>query len=580
LKEGVNPEQAAAALRPLFDKSLEAVTPSFRKDIKLRVRTLRERQFHDSRLAACILLGSVLAVLLIACANVANLLLARAAVRERELAVRAALGASRARLVRQALTESTLLALAGGAAGCLLAMLLLRFFVALAPEGIPRLQQAAVDPRVLLFTFTISLGCGLLFGLAPALQRAQSLAPGRSAAPRHRFRQILAAAQICISMVLLTGAGLLMRSLWNLETQPLGMQTERLMSAGVTLGRTSYAEPARRLAFFEDMEARLRRIPGVAEVAVADSLPPSGNLMGTMLYAAIDVQGKPRFTDGTGGMVSWRAVTPRYFAVLGIPILKGRTFTEDDRDPSRNLVILSDTLARRMFPNEDPLGRQIRPGRRGDWLTVIGVAGNVKNSGLAAASLPEYYVVRKHAAANQALSAVAIIRTAMPDEAMAQWLRSEMAALDPTLPAIIETVDQRVGKLAARPRFNALLLGIFAGLGLLLTAVGLYGLMAFLVTQRTREIGVRMALGSTPRAIVRLVLAQAGRSIAAGVLLGLIGSIFAVRLLESMLFHIPARDPWTLAAASAFLVVVALGAVWAPSRRAASIDPMEALRQE
>ncbi len=583
LKAGVSPEQAAMALQPLFEKSLAAVTPSFRKDIKLRLRTLRERQIQESRLASWILLGSVLAVLLIACANVANLLLARAAAREREIAIRAALGAGRARLVRQAMTESTLLALAGGAVGCVTASVLLRFFVALAPEGIPRLQQAGLDPRVLLFTLAVSLGCGLLFGLAPALRcpRAETLAAGRSAgASRHRFRQCLAAGQICVSMVLLTGAGLLLRSLWNLQNQPLGMRTERVISAGVTLGRTSYSEPARRLAFFEGLEARLRGIPGVSEVAMADSLPPSGNLRGSMLYAAIDVQGRPHFTNGTGGMVSWRSVTPRYFATLGIPILSGRVFGEEDRDPSRNVVIVSDTLARRMFAGEDPLGKQIRPGRRGEWLTVVGVAGDVKNSGLGEKPLPEYYVVRKHSTEDAASSAIAIVRTGLPPQTMAQWVRAEVAALDQTLPVNIETVEQRVGKLAARPRFNALLLGLFGGMGLLLTAIGLYGLMAFLVAQRTREIGVRMALGSTPGAITRLVLEQAGLWTAAGTGLGLIGSLFAVRLIESMLFHVPSKDPWTLVGALLVLAGATLAAAWIPSRRAARVDPIHALRQE
>jgi len=583
LKPDVTPEQAATALQALFDKSLQAVTPSFRKDIKLLVRSLRDRQIHESRRASWILLGAVLAVLLIACANVANLLLARAASRERELAVRAALGAGRGRLMRQALTESTLLAVAGGAAGSVVAAALLRFFVSLAPEGIPRLEQAAVDMRVLLFTLAVSLACGVLFGLVPALHgpRAEALSGGRApTAPNYRFRQCLAAVQICVSMVLLTGAGLLLRSLWNLQNQPFGMRTVQVMSAGVTLGRTTYSEPARRLEFFEALEARLRRIPGVGELAIADSLPPAGNLMGSMLYAAIDVKGRPRFKDGTGGMVSWRSVTPRYFTALNIPLLRGRVFDEQDREASQNVVIVSNTLARRMFPGEDPLGKQIQPGRRGEWLTVIGVAGDVKNNGLQEPVQPEYYVVRKHSAEGVARSAVAIIRTGMPPQAMAQWVRDEVRALDPTLPVSVETVEQHVGKLAARPRFNTLLLGIFAGTGLLLTAIGLYGLMAYLVTQRTREIGVRMALGSTPGGIARLVLEQAGIWTVAGAGLGLIGSLLTVRWLESLLFQVPAKDPWTHAGALAILVGVALASTWIPSRRAARIDPMLALRQD
>ena len=587
LKPGVSPPQAVAALEPLFHKSLEAVTPSFRKEVKLRMRPLRDRQVQDAKLASWVLLGSVLAVVLIACANVANLLLARAAARERELAVRAALGAGRGRLVRQALTGSTLLALAGGAAGCALAFGLLRFFVTIAPGGIPRLHDAAVDLRVLLFTIALSLLCGILFGLAPAFRRprVETLGEGRSVGTgRHLFRQVLVAIQLCVSLVLLAGAGLLLRSLWNLQNQPLGMSTESTITAEVTLGRAMYPSPGDRLAFFENMEQRLRRIPGVEEVAIAESLPPLGNSMGSMLYAAIEVEGRPRFTDGTGGMVVWRSVTPRYFSVLRIPILQGRPFEEQDRDANRKTVILSDALARRMFPGENPLGKQIRPGLRGDFLTVVGVAGNVKNSGLVERENPEYYLPRKHSPEGMTAAAVALVRTRMRPEAMmapmSGWMRAEIASIDPTLPVNIGTMDQRVAKLAERPRFNALLLGIFAGMGLLLAAIGLYGVISFLVTERSPEIGVRMALGATPGEIFRLVLGQAAAWIAAGALLGGIGSLFAVRLLEHMLFQVSANDPWTLVASLAMLLIVGLTAAWVPSRRAARVDPMQVLRQQ
>jgi putative ABC transport system permease protein len=583
LKPGVSQSQAAVELHPLFEQSLEAVTPSFRKDVKLFLRPLRDRQVQDSRLASWVLLGSVLAVLLIACANVANLLLARAAAREREFAVRAALGAGRWRLVRQTFTESTLLALTGGAAGCGLAFALLRFFIAIAPEGIPRLHQAGLDVRVLMFTLLLSLVCGILFGLAPALQipRMETLAAGRSqVGGRLRFRQCLVAVQICVSLVLLAGASLLLRSLWNLQHQPLGIRADHVLTAAVTLGRTSYPAPAQRLAFFEEMEQRLRRIPGIADLALAESLPPTGNSMGSMLYAAIDVRGRPQFTDGTGGPVEWRAVTPRYFSVLGIPMLQGRPFREEDRDPDRNVIILSDMLARRLFPGENPVGKQIRPGRRGEWFSVIGVAANVRNSGLVESNKPEYYVLRKHSPENMTTGATAIIRTAVPPQALAKPVLAEIAALDPTLPVNIDTMDQRVSKLAERPRFNALLLGIFASVGMLLAAIGLYGVISFLVAQRAQEIGVRMALGATPGAIARMVLGRAALWTTAGAALGAVGSLFAVRLLSHMLFHVSAKDPWTFAAAVAMLLAVAFAAAWIPSRRAAHLDPMRVLRRE
>jgi len=583
LKPGIGPAQAAAALEPLFQRSLEAVTPSFRKDFKLRVRYLRDRQLQDARRASWVLLGAVFAVLLIACANVANLLLARAAAREREVALRAALGAGRWRLVSQSLTESTLVALAGGAAGCALAYALLRVFIAIAPEGIPHLPQAGLDPRVLSFALLLSLVSGVLIGLASSWQRPrmETLGAGRSVGPRrHLFRQCLVAAQICVSLILLASAGLMLRSLWNLENQPLGIRPCGVVTAAVTLGRASYPTPTEKLAFFDNLEQQLRRVPGVSEVALADSLPPSGNAMGAMLYATLDVRGRPRITDGTGGLVVSRSVTPRYFSALGIPILQGRVFQEEDRIPEGNAVILSDRLARRMFPGGNPLGQQLRLGRISDWMTVVGVAANVKNSGLAESDGPEFYLVRKHVPGNMRAGATVIIRTGMPPQAIAEWVRASIASLDATLPVTVETMDQRVAKLAARPRFNAFLLSIFAGLGLLLAAIGLYGVISFLVAQRSQEIGVRMALGASPGAIARLVLRQTGTWIACGMGLGAVGSWFAVRLLEHMLFRVPGKDPWTFAGTAMILAGVALAAAWIPSRRAAHLDPMKVLRRE
>ena len=583
LKPGATLEQARAALGPLFDRSMKDVPPNFRKDVSLRLRPLRDLQIHDSRMASWILLAAVLAVLLIACANVANLLLARAAGRRRELAVRAALGAGRARLVRQTLTESLLLAAAGGVAGCALAVLLLRGFVAIAPEGIPRLHQAAVDTRVLLFTLAISLAAGLLFGLAPALEnpRAEILVGWRSVGTRsHFFRQALVAAQIAFSVVWQAGAGLLLRSLWNLENQELGMRVDGVLTATVTLGQQSYADPARRLAFFEAWESRLRQTPGVTGAALVNALPPVTNVTLSMLYNAIGVAGRPQDTNGTGGTVAWRTVTPDYFSVLGIPVLRGRGFREEDRGADRNEVILNDALARRMFPGEDPLGKQIQPGRSGPWLSVIGVAGNVKNSGLVDDAGPEYYLVRKHAPGEMGRSATAIVRTAAGAGGMARWLRAEVAALDATTPVTVESMERHVGKLAERPRFNAVLLGLFAGMGLLLAAIGLYGVVSFLVAQRTPEIGVRMALGATPAVIGGMVLRHAARSTAAGALVGAVGAFFALRLLRTMLFRVPADDPWTVAAVLTLLAAVAMLAAWVPSRRAARVNPVEALRQE
>ena len=590
LRPGFTPRQAAAALGPLFEESLGFVPPQFRKEVRLQVRSLRERQVADARLASLVLLGAVLAVLLIACANVANLLLARAARRRRELAVRIALGAGRVRLIRQALTESLLLGVLGGLAGCLLAYALLRWFVALAPQGIPRLEQAQLDPRVLLFTLAASLLCGVLFGLAPALHRTrpEDLAGGRTVGASGSLgRHLLVGAQVAVSVVLLAGAGLLLRSLWNLQHEPLGMNTRNTLTTSIVLGQQHYPEAAQRQSFFEELESRLRRAPGVSALAISDTLPPSGQTR-TMIYSRIDVAGREPIEEGTGGMVVWRAVTPEYFAALDIPILAGRGFHEQDRSPQQHALILSDSLARRLFPNDDPLGKQIRfGGRQESWYTVIGVAGDVKNAGLTGPSDPEYYLVRQHApspfaewlmSGDGGRRARAVVRAEANPTLLAEWMKAEIAALDPTLPVSIDTLAHQVSQLAQRPRFNAVLLGLFASTGLLLAAVGLYGVMAFLVTERTREIGVRIALGATPPAIARLVLSHAARWTLGGALVGLAGAVAATRLLKTMLFGVAERDPATLLGAALILVAVALLAAWIPSRRAAAVDPMTALR--
>ncbi|MFN7992776.1 MAG: ABC transporter permease [Bryobacteraceae bacterium] len=582
LKPGLSPAQAASALQPLFEESLQYVPPQFRKEVKLKIRALRDLQIQDARLASWILLAAVAAVLLIACANVANLLLARAAIRQHELAIRVAIGAARLRLFRQTLTESLLLAVFGGGAGCLLAAVLLRALTAVAPEGIPRLQQAGLDLRVLLFTLAVSLFCGIVFGVVPALQMPSMTVGGsRTVGSRHYLlRHALVASQICVSLILLAGAGLLLRSLWNIQNQPLGLRTENVMAASVSLGANTYADPARQLAFFEELERRLRRVPGIAQLGMSDSLP-FGGFSHSTIYSVIDVQGRPRMPEGTGGMVTWRIVTPGYFNALGIPLLRGVGFREEDRDPDRNPVILSDSLARRLFPGENPVGKQIQPGRSGPWLTVAGVAGNVKNQGLTERDDPEFYLVRKHAPDRRINRTSAfVLRGAMDPGAMARWIRAEVNALDPTLPVSVETLDQRVGKLAQRPRFNALLLGLFASVGLLLSAIGLYGIMSFLVAERTREIGVRMALGATPAVVTKLILGHASRWCAAGAVLGAAGAWLATRVLQSMLFQVSAKDPWTLSAALALLLAVGLLAAWIPSRRAARIDPIAALRRD
>jgi len=588
LKPGVTIAQAAAALQPLFADSLQYVPPRFQKEVKLTVRSLRDRQSRDARLTSWLLLGSVLAVLLIACANVANLLLARATGRQREMAVRSALGASRMRLARQALTESLLLGTLGGVVGVSLAWLLLRFFLGMAPPGIPHIHQAGLDGRVLAFTLATSLFSGVLFGLAPALQRprAELLGGGHTVdAPRAVLRQLLVAAQIGVSLVLLTCASLLLRSLWNLQRVSLGMETHQVTTASLVLGQKLYTDPSQRWNFFERLESRLHGVPGT--VALTDSLPLSPSH--STLLATIAVEGRQLPDQGTGGNVLWRIVSPEYFSALNIPILRGRAFSEADRSSSDSPVIISESLAKLLFPGENALGKRIQPNLAPPWFTVIGIARDVKNGALAAPPAPEYYFVRKHAADyglgvratwNGARNACVIVRSPLDQTSVSDWVRKEIAALDPTLPVQIQTMELHVRNLEQQPRFNAFLLTLFAAIGLLLGLIGLYGVMSFLVGQRTREIGVRLALGATPRAIMTLILAQAARWTALGIALGAAGSLVASRSIRALLFGVPANDYFGLGFCVVLLFAVAVLAASVPSRRAARTNPLVALRHD
>ena len=585
LKPGVSIEQAAAGLQPWFQDSLNYVPPQFRAEVSLRVRSLRDRQIEDSRVGAWVLLGAVIAVLLLACTNIANLLLVRGVGRQRELAVRAALGASRARLARQALTESGLLALSGGVAGCGLAYLLLRVFISIAPGGIARLQQASLDLRVLGFCLMVSVVSGILFGVGPSLRKPvpESLA-GKTAGTVTRgiLRNVLVAGQIAGSVMLLAGAGLLLRSLWKIESVQLGFEAQHIITARFSLAEYRYPERAQQLAFFHEVEARMNRIPGAELVALSDTLPPSGGMQATF-FASIEVPGKAKPALGTGGMVGWRVVTPNYFETLGIPIVRGRGFTEEDRAQNEQPVILSEALATRMFPGEDAIGKMMRFttfDRQGPWRTIVGISANVKNNGLTAEGDPEFYVPWKDGPETYIGHAYAMLRTALAEGTVVPWMRSEIAAIDARVPVEFGTMTGRVGRLTERPRFDAILLSLFAGIGVLLASLGIYGLVSFSVSQRTQEIGVRMALGATPKNILRTVLGSMMRWAVGGAAVGLVGAWFCARLMQSLLFQVRAHDPWLLGAAVIVLLAVAFLAAWTPARRATRVDPMIALRYE
>jgi predicted permease len=592
LKPEISIEQARAALEPVFSSSLRLAPAQFRKEVHLSLRSLRDRQMHDVRIAAWVLFGAVVAVLLIACANVASLLLARGVGRARELAIRSALGASRTRLIRQFLTEVSLLSMLGAAGGCAVAELLLRMFVALAPEGLPFLKKAHLDLRIILFTIVLALICGVVFGLASILirPRAQSLgARSRIATSRARMRQGLVVAQLAISLVLLAGGMLLLRSFRNLETQSFGFHTESVLTTSILLGQQAYPTPQSQIAFFREIRSRLQALPGVSVVALSDSLPPGGNHQ-DHIYAAMAAAGRPPVTDGTGGRVAWRWVSPGYFRALDIPIIKGRSFYESEIGSTDHFVILSKTLAKRMFPGLDPIGQRLQvPKATGSWYTVVGVAQDVKNGGLAGEEEPEYYRLRRDRvedwSGTSGESVIAhentvIVKTSLPPVLMARWMRRETSALDPTVPFTIETMNQRIHAMADSPRFVMALVLLFAATGLLLSAIGLYGVISFIATQRTQEVGVRMALGANRLDILGLITWEGGRLILWGGVLGLSSALVVSRLLKSLSFNVGPNDPISFLAVGLLLVLVSLAATLAPARSAMKTEPLVALRHE
>ncbi len=591
LKPGVSIQQAEAELQPLFQQALKQIPSDIRYDFHLKVRSLRDRQMQEVRMTAWVLLGAVLAVLLIACANVASLLMARGAIRQRELAVRSALGASRARLARQAFTESLLLSIAGAITGCALAEGLLHLFIALAPANIPYLSEIQLDFRIICVTVLISILCSMLFGLAPALQKPRGgMLSGRSLASvsHATVRQWLVITQIAASMVLLAGSILLLRSFSNLEDQSLGMRTDNTLTASMTLGEHTYPTPASRFNFFQQLTTRIRFGPGISLVSVSDSLPPGAGHFGGRLDEIV-VAGRPPSSPSVTGVVASRLVSPEYFHALDIPMLQGEGFREEDMTASQHSIVLSKRLADLIFPNENPIGQQMRFEKHTasePWSVIVGVAANVKNGGLTKEEVPEFYRLRRNLPGDWdwggvwGKTSVIVVRSSLPSDQTSRWIRSQVATLDPTLPIDVATLHQRVSKLADQPRFQTLLVGFFAATGLVLALIGLYGVISFLVTQRTQEIGVRLALGANRNDILRLVMGQSLRLIVVGTALGLIAALATTRVLSSQLFGIGAHDPGTFAIVTLLLVLVALMATLLPARSASRVNPIVALRSE
>ncbi len=586
LKHGGTVEQARAELKGIASR-LEQQYPDTNTNWSVIVEPLHETLTGNVRPALLILLGAVAFLLLIACANVANLLLARASARQREIAVRSALGASRARIIRQLLTENMLLSLAGGAAGLFIAWWGTRALLALSPGNIPRLSSVGLDPQVLLFTLLVSLVTGVLFGLAPALivsklnLNEMLKEGGRSSAEGaggRRLRNGLAVAEIALSLILLVGAGLLIRSFLRLQEVNPGFNPDNLLAAELSLPSAKYAENQQVVNFYDQLLARVAEQPGVRSAALTTSLPLTGG--GDIL--AFSVEGRPvARTDRTPDAEA-RVVNPDYFRTMEIPLRRGRVLTDQDAPDAPDAVVINEALARKYFAEEDPVGKRITFGdpqaANVEWFNIVGVVGDVRQSTLQAEPYPQVYSAYRQTP-RRALTIV--LRTAGEATSMANTLRQQVWSLDRQQPLHnVRTVAQVLAQSIARPRFNTLLITILAGVALVLAAVGIYGVISYSVTQRTHEIGVRMALGASSSNVLRLVVGQGMLLAGMGLAVGVLGAFAVTRIMGTLLYGVSANDPITYIALVLLLGVIALVASYIPARRAMRVDPVVALRNE
>lgn len=550
--------------------------------------SLHEQVVGDIKPALLVLLGAVAFVLLVACANVANLLLARAAGRQKEIALRVALGAGRLRLLRQFLTESMLLALLGGAAGLLLSLWGLNLLKAFMPENISQVRAIALDARVLGVTLLVSLLTGLVFGLAPSAQVSRlnlneilkdggrDTAPGRSG---NRLKGVLVVAEVAISLVLLVGAGLLINSFLRLRNSDPGYRYDNLLTMSVVLPQQKYPEHAHRVAFFGELIDRVKALPGVRSVAVTDWLP----LTMTGGSFGVSVEGRPDPGPDQRPDIVTRVISPEYFGTMGIRLLRGRQFDErQERADTKPVVVISETTAERLWPGEDPLGKRIKPGALdspGSWMEVVGVVNDVRQFDLT--TEPRLQMYLPYVQFEWFVPRQLVIKTDVEPSSLAAAVRSAIWGVDKEQPVSdVRTMEMVLSESIARQRFSTMLLGVFAAVALALAAIGIYGVMSYAVAHRTREIGIRMALGAPAGSVLRLVVGQGLKLVLAGVLLGLLGSFLLTRLMSSLLFGVSPTDPLTLATISLVLVVVALLASYIPARRAAKVDPLIALRSQ
>ncbi|HEX8161824.1 MAG TPA: ABC transporter permease [Pyrinomonadaceae bacterium] len=585
-KPGVSTAQAQAELDTI-SRRLQAQYPATNTALAFFVKPLKENLVGDLRTALFVLLGAVGCVLLIACANVANLLLARAAGRSKEMSIRTALGASRARIMRQLLTESLLLAVFGGGLGLLLAMWGVDLLAAAAPADIPRVAEVGLDARVVLFTLFVTLATGVVFGLAPALQASKSdvnealKEGGRGTGEgggRRRLRAALVVSEVALSLVLLVGAGLLAQSFKRLLDVTPGFDAKNLVTMDVVLRGARYPEEAQRVQFFKDFIEQASRQPGVGGVGVVDPLPLGGN------FEALDfqIEGRTPFAPGEANSADRRVVNGDYFRVMGVPLRRGRSFDDRDRKDAPQVVIVNDTFARTFFAGDEPLGKRLVFGgglAGGTPREIVGVVGDVRHAGLEAPATPEFYMPFTQVITTR-LTVVA--RAASGDTSgVATALRGVIRQTDKDSPVYnVRTMEQLLSASVAKRRFNMILLGGFASVALLLAALGIYGVISYTVTQRTHEIGVRVALGAQPRDVVRMILSQGMRLTLAGVCLGLLGAFALTRVMSGLLYGVSATDPLTFGGVALLLAAVAFVSCIVPARRATKVDPMIALRYE
>jgi putative ABC transport system permease protein len=581
LKRGTNLSQAQAEVATIASQLAQAY-PKENTGRGAKLEYFRDLMVGDIRPMLWLLFAAVGVILLIACANLANLLLARGLARQREIAVRAALGASRWRLIRQLLTETTLISFVGGAVGLLLAHWGLYALLKL-PQNFVRAENVTLETRVLLFALAVSVLTGWLFGVVPALQLARPqlqsfLKEGArgsgEGAKWNRVRGGFVVAQVALSLLLLVSAGLLIRSFDKLLRVDVGFKPERLLSLEYRLPRSKYKEPAAQWNFHRQVAERIQQVPGVTSVALVRALPFSGN-GGTSPIILPDREPPQK---GQEPQVMFNTAMPNYFETIGIPFIKGRLFSDQDQIKTPTVFIINQTMARRFWPNQDPLGKQVKLAEDEKMGTVIGVVGDAKHYWLDEDTKPQLYSAFSQ---NPGIFSSVVIRTTVEPLSLAESVRQAVWKVDPDQPMWkIRTVEFLVNRTVADRKFLMALMGIFASLALVLTMIGLYGVISYLVNQRTQEIGIRMALGAQMGHILHMVLKQGMTLVLTGVALGFAASWLLTRLLSRLLYQVSATDPLTFAVIAVLLITVALLACYLPARRATKVDPLVALRYE